>query len=474
MSTAPATTDCEKRHIQFEGRLERVDGFLGRFGDHLLIDRLGCGTMGLVYRAEKTGNPQRNVALKVFQPAIEKPESRERFTRESSRVAKDFDDNIMPILDVGEVNGMPFFTMPYVQGQTLEESINNELLPIPRVIELGIEIAQGLAAAHDKLGLIHRDLKPSNIWIMSTGSVKILDFGHALPLVQDPNQVRLTTAGVFIGTPNYSSPEQASAQQGYDHRSDLFSLGTLLYRLTVGQLPFVESSVAETLIEILRKDPVPANEANNRVPARMSDVIRKLMEKDPANRYATAELVISDMREILNQERQDTSDFPAFSFPTKPNEFAASVLEVNETDVRRPMGNVVALTATKLATRQLRGALYGFLYFLETLQDEMNREPPLQLDEIQKRVRKTVVEHSNRTDHVRVPADLSADTDEIGKALGRFVSDVIGLQSDVGDNFETALTTFIATVRRDLEPRRSKLEEVFNSVADTLRQVSSG
>jgi serine/threonine protein kinase len=206
----------------------RAPGELGRVGRYRILRELGRGGMGVVYEAEDT-KLLRRVALKVMRPeAAVNRQGRERFLREARAAAALTHDHIVPIHDVGEENGAPFLVMPLLQGETLQARLKRTrwALRVAEALRIAREIAEGLEAAH-AARTIHRDVKPANVWLEEgTGRVKLLDFGLARPAEADG---QMTGAGAVLGTPAYMSPEQASGGRHVDARTDLFSLGTVLY-----------------------------------------------------------------------------------------------------------------------------------------------------------------------------------------------------------------------------------------------------
>src|SRR5262249_53059125 len=215
---------------------------------------LGAGGMGLVFEAQDP-DLRRPVALKVMRPEVAaRAEARQRFLREARTAAALNHDHVLPIYQVGEANGVPLIAMPLLAGEALEARLRREgRLPVAEVLRIGRETAEGLAAAH-AAGLVHRDLKPSNLWLEAPGGrVKVLDFGLARPLQTD---VHLTASGVVVGTPGYMSPEQADGEP-LDGRSDLFSLGCVLYRAATGVSPFQGKTLSALLLAVARDDPRP-------------------------------------------------------------------------------------------------------------------------------------------------------------------------------------------------------------------------
>lgn len=272
---------------------------LGRLREYHVNRVLGEGGMGVVYLAWDS-NLHRSVALKVMKRSIaENDHSRQRFLLEARATAAIDHDHIVTIYQVGDHNGIPYLVMKYLEGMTLEDRLRKQkqLSPLESV-KIARQIAEGLEAAHN-CNLIHRDIKPANIWLESVRSrVKILDFG--LARVADSTDPNITQTGVILGTPAYMSPEQA-AGLNLDGRSDLFSLGTVLYRMVVGKSPFRGTNNLAILRSLSIDNPVPPQELVPDIPPRLSKLILKLLEKEPDARPANASLV-AQMLESIEQD----------------------------------------------------------------------------------------------------------------------------------------------------------------------------
>jgi len=230
-------------------------GEIGRIGPFRVIKLLGAGGMGSVYQAVDS-QLGRFVALKVLRSRLTGSEvARERFLREARAAAALEHDHVVAIYQVGDDNGVPYLAMPLLRGESLNDRLQaGARLPVAEVLRIGRETAEGLAAAHER-GLVHRDIKPANIWLEEgTHRAKILDFGLARSA---EDAARLTQDGTILGTPAYMAPEQTKGARQVDYRSDLFSLGCVLYRMATGRLPFAANSNAAMLLAIVRNDPVP-------------------------------------------------------------------------------------------------------------------------------------------------------------------------------------------------------------------------
>jgi Tol biopolymer transport system component len=260
-----------------------------RVGHFDVIDLVGAGGMGAVYRAYDP-RLQREVAIKVLPPAFAGDPSRlQRFQQEALAVARLAHPNIVAIHDIGTQDGSPYIVTELLEGTTLRAKLS-EPLPARRAVDYAVQIARGLAAAHDR-GIVHRDIKPENLFITREGRLKILDFGVAkLTRLDEPagdNAVTLTAHGAGpIGTAAYMSPEQAAGVPA-DHRSDIFSLGVVLYEMLSGISPFRRETPAETMTAILRADP-PEFSAVVTCPPALRRILRRCLEKDPAERFGCA------------------------------------------------------------------------------------------------------------------------------------------------------------------------------------------
>ena len=273
-------------------------GEVGTLGPYRVLKQLGAGGMGAVYLALDT-RLDRKLAFKVMLPAFAADtQAKERFLREARAAAKISHDNVVTVFEADERDGVPYIAMQYLQGAPLDEYLKNKgVPPLPHVIRIARETALGLAAAH-ALGLVHRDIKPANLWLESpNGRVKVLDFGLARAV---DAEAELTKSGAVVGTPAYMSPEQARGQK-VDHRTDLFSLGGVLYRLCTSTPPFSGPNVMAVLMALGSDDPTPVRELNPNVPVPLAELIHQLLAKKADDRPQTAAEVAKRLRAILEQ-----------------------------------------------------------------------------------------------------------------------------------------------------------------------------
>ena len=253
-----------------------------------ILEKLGEGGMGVVYKAEDT-KLDRFVALK-FLPAnlTSSNDDKARFLQEARAAASLAHPNICTIHSVEEQDGKAFIVMEYVDGKTLKDM--HQSLPLNQAIEIGIQIADGLTAAHDK-GIVHRDIKPDNIMIRKDGRVQIMDFG----LAKLKGGSRLTREGSTVGTAGYMSPEQIQGQEA-DHRTDIFSLGVVLYELIAGESPFKGVHEIAVAYEIVNVDPRPLSAVKSEIDPQLNAIVLECLEKEPSERYQSVAEVAKDLR----------------------------------------------------------------------------------------------------------------------------------------------------------------------------------
>ena len=279
-----------------------------RLGPYEILDPLGAGGMGEVYRARDT-RLGREVAVKVLPAAFSADAERLRRFEQEARAASALNHpNILAIYDIGTHDGAPFLVTELLEGETLRERLRSGPLAVRKALDLAIQAAHGISAAHEK-GIIHRDLKPANIFLTNDGRVKILDFGLAkltqrdTPVSDTQSQTRTadpttqTEAGVVLGTVGYMSPEQVRGKPA-DARSDIFALGTILYEMLSGQRAFEKDSSADTMAAILKEDPPELSGEGKKIPPAVERVVRHCLEKNPAERFQSARDLSFDLESL--------------------------------------------------------------------------------------------------------------------------------------------------------------------------------
>ncbi|MSR57798.1 MAG: serine/threonine protein kinase [Planctomycetaceae bacterium] len=276
-------------------------------GHYHITARLGAGGMGEVFLAEDT-RLERKAAIK-FLPAelAADPERRQRFLIEAKAASALNHPHVCIVYDVGETeDGLPFIAMEFVEGQSLGLLVKQGPLEISRVVEIAVQVADALDAAHSS-HIVHRDIKTDNISLNERGQVKVLDFGLAKRMLQESTdaqamtgEMQQTQAGQVLGTPSYMSPEQALGKD-LDHRTDIFSLGVVLYELTTAQRPFTGANFAEIVNKIVHAQPPVIARLNYDVPPELERITLKCLQKLPDRRYQTARELMVDLRGLARE-----------------------------------------------------------------------------------------------------------------------------------------------------------------------------
>ncbi len=257
-----------------------------------ILSELGRGGMGVVYKAADT-KLDRTVALKVLPPhSIGSQDDRARFYREARAAAALHHPHIATIFEIDEDDGQPFIAMEYVDGQALDDRIAERPLPLKQAVGMAIQIAEALKAAHAK-NIVHRDIKSANVMLTSSGDAKVLDFG----LAKTAASTKLTQMGSTLGTVAYMSPQQARGED-VDHRTDLWSLGAVMYQMIAGKLPFPGDFEQAVVYSILNEEPQPLTAVRTGVPMGLEWIVSKLLAKDPDERYQTATDLLVDLRTV--------------------------------------------------------------------------------------------------------------------------------------------------------------------------------
>ena len=270
------------------------DRLVAAIADSYKIDReIGSGGMATVYLAEDL-KQHRQVAIKVLRPELAHALGPERFLREVEIAANLTHPHILPVHDSGEADGFLYYVMPYVDGESLRDRLNRESqLPIADALEIAREAALGLSHAHSH-GVVHRDIKPENI-MLSGGSAVVTDFGIARTISESDDE-KLTQTGVTVGTPSYMSPEQAAGQRNLDGRSDIYSLGCVLYEMLAGQAPFTGPTIESIVHQHLAAEPHPVTNLRSTVPAPVEHTLSRSLAKSPADRHASAQAFADELR----------------------------------------------------------------------------------------------------------------------------------------------------------------------------------
>lgn len=270
-------------------------------GDYEILKEIARGGMGVIFKARQQ-SLKRVVALKmILAGRLASPADVERFQLEARAAGRLKHPNIVPIHEVGEYEGHHYFTMDLVEGRSLAELIRKETLPSKHAAKIVATVAEAVHYAHEK-GTLHRDLKPANILIDSDGEPHITDFGLAklLEVDDDDDREELTASGQVLGTPSYMSPEQASGKTALiGPASDIYSLGAILYSCMAGRAPFVAESTVDTIMQVLKKEPVPPRDLNPSVPRDLNTICLKCLSKEPHRRYGTAKLLTDDLHRFL-------------------------------------------------------------------------------------------------------------------------------------------------------------------------------
>ena len=272
-----------------------------KYGRYQIESELGRGSMGVVYSAY---DPQidRRIAIKVLrEDRVTSEEFVQRFLRESRSIGRLTHPNILTVYDAGKDHNTIFIAMEFLEGKTLSEVIKERKLSIDEIVDIGVQVAGALDYAHSK-NIIHRDIKPSNIFITRDNRPVIADFGIAR--IEDPTVIHRTQAGLILGTPGYMSPEQVRGES-VDGRSDLFSLGVILYELTTGKPPFQGDTLPVLFREIMQDTPIEPKKEDSGVPQLLSGLIMKSLNKRPEKRFQTGRDMAQELKACHKRRGSD-------------------------------------------------------------------------------------------------------------------------------------------------------------------------
>jgi eukaryotic-like serine/threonine-protein kinase len=277
---------------------------LKKIGRYKLAGEIGRGAMGIVYKAEDP-NLDRVVALKTIsldKDAEGRAEYQKRFMLEAKAAGKLNHPNIVTTFDFGEVDGVAYLAMELLEGTDLRKRVQQGVIPPIEALEIGCQIAEGLAYAHNR-GIVHRDIKPGNIMLPDRGAAKIMDFGLARMRMADHK----TSTGIVLGTPRYMSPEQITGQP-VDHRSDIFSLGIVVWEMLTGRRLFSGTEIQQVSHSITYDEHVPPTRVNPELPSMIDFVVARALKKDPAVRYQDADEMAADLHTCLAEMRGRATD----------------------------------------------------------------------------------------------------------------------------------------------------------------------
>jgi serine/threonine protein kinase len=357
VTLAPAPPPSEHMTLSYTGAapMSAVVGGAAAVPGYEILGVLGRGGMGVVYQARQM-KLDRVVALKMILAGGHAAEADlARFKTEAEAVARLQHPHIVQIFEVGEHGGLPFFSLEYCPGGSLDKKLNGTPLPPKEAAALVEKLARAMQAAHDK-GVVHRDLKPANVLLADDGEPKITDFGLAKKLDADAGQTR---TGAVMGTPSYMAPEQADGRRQITPAVDVYGLGAVLYELLTGRPPFRAETPLDTLLQVLDRDPAPPRLLNPNIERDLETVCLKCLEKDPQRRYGSARALAEDLERYLADEGVSARSLNLVSRVT-------SALEYSHYDVQFQAYSklLFAFAAIMLYHRRWRGGVSnGILCF---------------------------------------------------------------------------------------------------------------
>lgn len=268
-----------------------------------ILEKLGEGGMGVVYKAEDA-KLHRTVALKFLRPdAVENRELKARFLSEAEAAAALTHPNICVVYEIDEADELSFIAMEYVEGENLAQKIRKRPLPLDEALNLVTQVADGIQAAHER-GVVHRDIKPGNVMIDAKSRAKVMDFG----LAHLEEATKITRTGTIIGTPAYMSPEQVRGEK-VDYRTDIWSLGVVLYEMVTGRLPFQGESGQAVALSIQNEQPEPTTALRSGIPKELDRIVSKALAKNPGERYQHVDELLVDLRSLKQQLESEPSRY---------------------------------------------------------------------------------------------------------------------------------------------------------------------
>ncbi len=434
-------------------------GMVGKTVSHYrILEKLGQGGMGVVYKARDT-KLDRIVALKFLPPELTRDsEAQTRFIHEAKAAAAITHSNICTVHEVDEAEGRTFIAMEFVEGRTLRDEIETGPLKLDAVLEIAIQVADGLQRAHDK-NVVHRDIKSANIMLTPDGEVKIMDFG----LAKLGGATKVTRAGATVGTIAYMSPEQARGEEP-DRRTDVWSLGVVLYEMLTGCLPFKGDYGEAVVYSILNKEPEPVTALRSGVPMEMERIVRKAMSKSPAERYQSLTDLLVDLRTLARQWESGTGERPPVKTQAVEKSIAvlplASLSESKEDEyfsdgiTEDIIAQLSKIAGLKVISRQSVMRYKGSVKSLR----EIGRELGVS----------TVLEGSIRRagNSVRIVSQLiDAQTDEHlwADTYDRQMKDIFAIQSEVAQQIATALEARLSSeVKQRMERKPTDSLEAYD------------
>ena len=404
-----------------------------------ILEKLGEGGMGVVYKAQDI-KLDRIVALKFLpQHLTSDPVEKERFIHEAKAASALNHTNLTTIHEIDEFEGQMFIAMEYCEGKTLKQIIEKESLSIKKVLDIGIQIGEGLAIAHEK-GIVHRDIKSDNIVLTPRGQVKIMDFG----LAKLKGATKLTKTRSTLGTAAYMSPEQASGEE-VDQRSDIFSFGVVLYELLTGQLPFKGEHTTAIIYSILNDEPQPVARFNNQVSAKLEDIIFKALAKEKEERYQHTDDLLADLR-----REKKSLEYVKTAVTTQPTESpkpAIAVLYLQNLSDNKEDAYFAAGMTEDIITQLSK---IGGLLVASRSDIEQFKNKPVNLKDVANRLRVNyVMEGSVRKygNKIRITCQLIKASDGFhawADSYDRQMEDLFAIQADVAKEVAQALKVTLA------------------------------